>query len=217
MSRRLPTNLMKFVLVFLLTIFSIGVVYLALPDKGQPSSVDIFGARVTRDSFIGIMSLVASTLAATSALWNVISSRRNAESLEELKHQNAESLEELKQELSIKNSLLLERLKQEPLALKDSRDAAIQYYRTLKKMETQVFTSEDFEKCEQAMEKAELSLHSLSETYQNSWYSYWQIARNISTAASTESQVDAKEHWISSWAKDLYAKLTGITSFELNS
>lgn len=140
-----------------------------------------------KDAVIGLLSLIA----AISSLWNTFSS-----------YQNATRIEELKQQLSV----------QLP-ALKESRAAALRYYRTLSRLENQKCTHEDYQKSEDLMLSAEGSIYFLSEDYQKDWHSYWQAARNIYTKIQNKSQDEAVDYWKNKGAKDLAYKFQKIQQY----
>lgn len=148
---------------------------------------------VKPDSKSLITSLFA-FLAALSSLWSVVTTR-----------QSSQKLEELKQQLTT----------QFP-ALKDSRSAALNYYRSLAKLvEDEALDPEIFKECERVMIEAEGNIFFLSDKYQENWYSYWQKADYISKLIKTENNhSEVLKKWKHDWSKQLADKLKPLASYQ---
>ncbi|MCA2553499.1 MAG: hypothetical protein IM466_07080 [Microcystis sp. M04BS1] len=162
-------------------------VFAALLYFGPPSGTD------TKVWVLSSLAAVSSVTAAVSSLWNTLSSSRNAAQLEELKQQLAVKLP----------------------ALKESKSAALKYYRVLANLETKNWVDEDYKKAEGLMSDAESSVYLLSEEYQNAWYDYWQEARNICFEVKDQSKDIAKQYWVQTGAKSLAKKLEKINSLAM--
>jgi len=143
---------------------------------------------------IQALTMGASFLAALSSLFNTFAAK-----------DNAVKIEQLKQELSSQFPALI-----------DSRNAALNYYRMLAKLEIKPFSEQDKELSEEAMAAAEGSIYFLDEKYRKAWYRYWQKARNISYDALQDKE-NAKNTWKSQWAKELGNELNIIASYQLHS
>jgi hypothetical protein len=197
MKRRLPNySTVLISLITLLILVCFVVFYFVEMQNNQISTIS--SQAVTRDPVVLVLSIftaIASLFSASSSLWNTFSSFRSASKLEELKQQ----------------------LGLEFPALKDSRKAALQYYRTLAKLETQSMTQDDYETSEKVMAEAEGNIYFLPQDYQQVWYDYWQEARNISVQAKKLDIDKAQEEWKSDWAKQLASKLDDIRTFQPNS
>lgn len=173
-------------LILLLVLSLITILLLVLQIGGQ-------GSTSTTDPTVAILTFVVSSITAVSALWNAV-----------LSQQNASKLEELKQRLSL----------QFP-ALQETRSAAVQYYYSLSKLETNHLDQKLVEESEEAMAEAQGNVYFLEENYQQAWYRYWQRARFIYEASQRDKDTDLSKKWREDWSKDLAVKLKTITQHQV--
>jgi hypothetical protein len=188
MSRKSSVDSTTIMSILLLIMCCVGLFYFVFTSNSQVTAEA--GKSMTRDPVVGVLSLIA----AAASFWNTLSFRRNARDIEELKQQLGSKFP----------------------ALKESRKAALRYYRTLSKMEIGSFTGEDYQNSEKVMSDAESDIYFLNQEYQDRWYTYWQAARVISESAANKSANESREEWKNSWARQLSEKLDDVTSFEMN-
>lgn len=187
-KRSLLSDFLGFVLLITL---SLAFVYLANGVINQFNPAVGTTEAISKTS--SLVTALFSFIAAVASIWSIVSARQNAERIEELKQQ----------------------LNTQFPALKDSRSAALNYYRSISKLETNNFDFSVLEQSENVMIEAESNIFFLSEKYQKSWYGYWQEARNISHHIREINNLEeAKKQWVHSWSKRLAEKLKGIAVYQ---
>lgn len=173
--------------VLLLVMCCASVAYfISLP---QASGATLQSAnKVARDP----VTVFLASVAAVVSLWNAF-----------VAHQHAARLEEFKQQLNSKFP-----------AIKETREAALNYYRVLASLENQTLSEEELNDSEKVMTQAEGSVYFLDEGYQKVWYEFWQEARNISTRVKRVSRAEAQQQWKTKWAKDIALELRKIAAYQ---
>lgn len=170
------------ILVFAIVSFCFVIVYVALPNQLLTGIQN--SATANKDLFTIFLTLIA----AVTSLWNAAIAK-----------QYAAQLEEFKQQLNSKFP-----------ALKETREAALSYYRALAKMEIQAFSEDELKASEEIMIRAEGSVYFLDEDYQKAWYDFWQTARNAAVRAGKISKADAQTLWREELAKKVANDLRKI-------
>lgn len=203
-SERLKWNFgVKMLQIFLFLTFLLAFIYLV---DGVANQSSLFSDKtgLQTDGKTLITSLF-SFIAALSSIWSVVTSRQSASRIEELKYQNAREIEDLKQQLTT----------QFP-ALKESRSAALKYYRVLSTtVETASIDRTSWDQCENSMKEAEANVYFLSKDYKDKWYEYWQTVDTISKRIAQEQDpTTIKENWRNDWSKRLAEGLEFLADYQ---
>jgi hypothetical protein len=103
-------------------------------------------------------------------------------------------------------------------ALKSTREAAINYYRSIASIQTGKFKPDLIDKAEDYMVEVEADLYFLPEEYRQKWYDYWQEVAVVSSLMrdKIDNLGEAKEAWKHQWKRELSPYLEAVMQWDLN-
>ena len=102
------------------------------------------------------------------------------------------------------------------VALRNTKYAAIYYYRSLASIENGKFTPDAIEQAEAKMIDSEVDSYFLPEEYRQLWYDYWQKVAFISSLMRDKKVKlsDTKKKWKSEWKQQVVPFLSEVLEWE---